>query len=63
MKFVYSDITIYRKYYTEIRLCKCYKQSCKGKFLIKKGSAMLVCPDEAFRLGLVKNIKEYYDIC
>ena len=57
----YDEVTIIRKYETEIRLCTCYKQSCKGRFLVKVGSPFTVCPDEAFRLLLIKNIIEYYD--
>lgn len=61
MKFVYSDITIYRKYYTEVRICNCYNQSCKGRFLVKRGSKMLVCLDEAKRLKLITTAYEYYN--
>jgi len=56
----FGEVKIRRSYDTEVRLCNCYNQSCKGRFLIKVGSPFLVCPDEAFRLKLITNIKQYY---
>ena len=61
VKFIYGDIAIYRKYYTEIRICNCYRQTCRGRFLVRKKSPMTVCLDEALRLKLVKTINEYYE--
>ena len=60
MKFIYGDIAIYRQYFTEVRLCNCYMQTCKGRFLVKKESDWLICPDEAIRLKLIKCYAEYY---
>lgn len=56
----YDEVTIIRKYETEIRCCNCYSQSCKGRFLVKVGSPFTVCSDEAFKLKIIKTIDEYY---
>jgi hypothetical protein len=45
---------------TEIRVCNCGIQDCKGRFISKKGNAYDVCPYEAIRRGYLKSISEYY---
>jgi len=57
----YEMLLSSRPYSTEIRLCNCYEQKCRGRFLVKTTSIMTVCPDEAKRLKLIKTIDEYYN--
>lgn len=56
----YKTLVYSRPYKTEIRLCNCHQQDCKGRFLVKVSSTMTVCPDEAVRTGQIINISEYY---
>lgn len=49
-----------RKTKSEIRVCTCNIQDCKGRFISKKGGTYDVCPFEAIRRGYVQSISEYY---
>jgi hypothetical protein len=51
----------YRPYKTDIRQCNCAMQTCKGRFIVKQDSPFTVCLQEAKRLKLINNTKEYYD--
>lgn len=55
-----GDYALMRKYDTEVRLCPCPSQSCKGRYLTKTTSLMRVCPGEAKRIGIIRSMEEYY---
>jgi predicted transcriptional regulator len=49
-----------RKTKSEIQICTCDIQDCKGRFIAKKLNTYDVCPFEAIRRGYVSSISEYY---
>jgi len=51
-----------RPYKTEIRLCGCEMQECKGRFLAKVGDEQTVCLFELRRLNYQNKIKPVMDI-
>ena len=49
-----------KKNNTEVRICNCDIQDCKGRFLTLRKNVYEVCPYEAIRKGLINNITEYF---
>ncbi len=45
---------------TEVRLCNCIGQQCRGRFLVRKDRDFLVCPYEAVRLKIISDVNEFY---
>jgi hypothetical protein len=58
----YEMLFISRPYKTEIRLCDCYSQECKGRFLTKVGSSQTVCLFELRRLEFKNKIAPVMEI-
>lgn len=56
-----EDLETNRGYDTEVRVCRCKVQDCKGRFLIKKTSSHKICPGEYIRRYKIKTIKKYYE--
>lgn len=61
-KKAYEMLLINRPYQTEIRLCQCENQECRGRFLVKVGSSQTVCLFELRRLNYQNKIKPVMDI-
>lgn len=51
-----------RPYKTEVRLCDCYMQDCRGRFLAKVGSNQTVCFQELERLNYKNKIQPVMEI-
>ena len=58
----YEMLWINRPYKTEVRLCDCYSQECKGRYLTKVGSHQTVCLFELQRLNYQNNITPVMEI-
>lgn len=56
LSFRYGNHIIFRTYYTEVRLCDCHLQDCKGRFLTKQDSDQKVCHFELNRINYKNNI-------
>jgi len=59
---VYEMLFISRPYKTEIKICNCEMQECKGRFLAKVGDEQVVCLFELRRLNYQNKIKPVMEI-
>jgi len=53
----YEMLLSSRPYKTEIKICNCEMQECKGKFLAKVGDEQVVCLFELRQLNYQNKIK------
>ena len=58
----YEIMLSYRPYQTQVKICNCEMQECKGRFLAKVGDEQVVCLFELRRLNYKKNIKPVMEI-
>lgn len=58
----YEMLLSSRPYKTEIKICNCEMQECKGKFLAKVGDEQVVCLFELRRLNYQNKIKPVMEI-
>jgi hypothetical protein len=56
-KKAYDNMLSSRPYQTEVRICNCEKQDCKGRFLVKVNSEQTVCLYELRRITYDKKTR------